>query len=174
MRPVLLIVCLASISLLANAPTVAAIEKWVDDDGRIHYGDWPPPGVDAEPLRVWHNVIDTGVIDTGVIDNSVINRPTPMKARPAPSKTMEYSAPALRPEMQSYVEQCREQRGIDCETEARQMIDGPATVIFPGDPLVFPRPDVKPPPPGLPLKYSITPVKRVKAPAPRHHPELLR
>jgi hypothetical protein len=37
------------------------------------------------------------------------------------------------------------------------MIDGPAAVIFPGDPAVFPRPDLKLPPPGLPLKFAITP-----------------
>jgi hypothetical protein len=38
---------------LAAATTAAAqAYKWVDKDGRVRYGDTPPPGVNATPLRM--------------------------------------------------------------------------------------------------------------------------
>jgi hypothetical protein len=36
---------------LAFAATAAAQSKWVDKDGRVTYGDAPPQGVDAQPMR---------------------------------------------------------------------------------------------------------------------------
>jgi hypothetical protein len=153
------VVCLA---VMASAPGAAAgdtmridvakagIQKWIDIDGRVHYGDAPPADAEATPLHVRPNVIDidppavpAGSMDApGLPDASMDSAPT--------------AAPSTRPEIDRYVAWCRDNRGVDCELEARQMIDGPAPVPFPGDPAIFPRPDVKPPP-GLRLKYSITP-----------------
>ena len=36
---------------LAFAATAAAQSKWVDKDGRVTYGDAPPQGVAAQPMR---------------------------------------------------------------------------------------------------------------------------
>jgi hypothetical protein len=36
---------------LAFAATAAAQSKWVDKDGRVTYGDAPPAGVNAAPMR---------------------------------------------------------------------------------------------------------------------------
>ena len=36
---------------LAFAAAAAAQSKWVDKDGRVTYGDAPPQGVDAQPMR---------------------------------------------------------------------------------------------------------------------------
>ena len=47
MRP--LIVLLAALAFTGAA--AAQQYKWVDADGRIRYGDAPPPGVKATPLR---------------------------------------------------------------------------------------------------------------------------
>ena len=127
---------------------MADVEKWVDPDGRVHYGDNPPSDADTTPVDVRPNVIET---DWNVL-------PT-LNAKPAPQPQLnrEQAGTRVRKDLQSYVEHCRNNRGVDCELEARQMIDGPAPVIFPGDPAIFPRPDVKPPPPGLSLKFGITP-----------------
>jgi hypothetical protein len=38
-------------SLLFAAGAMAQQYKWVDKDGRVQYGDTPPPGVKAQPLR---------------------------------------------------------------------------------------------------------------------------
>ena len=129
----------------------AEISKWIDDDGQVHYGDAPPADANAERLRVQPNVIE-------------IDRPTAptrsTKASGKPDASIDpapMTVPVARPEIDRYVARCRDNRGVDCELEAQQMIDGPAPVVFPGDPAVFPRPDLKPPPPGLDLKYSITP-----------------
>src|SRR3954468_14571313 len=39
--------------LLFAAATLAAAQayKWVDKDGKVRYGDVPPPGVKATPMR---------------------------------------------------------------------------------------------------------------------------
>lgn len=39
------------IASLAFTGAAAAQYKWVDKDGRVQYGDTPPPGVKASPLR---------------------------------------------------------------------------------------------------------------------------
>lgn len=36
--------------LVAALPAVAALYKWTDENGRIVYGDTPPPGVKAERI----------------------------------------------------------------------------------------------------------------------------
>jgi uncharacterized protein DUF4124 len=42
---------LAVLLLLCAAPAAAQIYKWVDDKGRVQYGEKPPPGAKATPLR---------------------------------------------------------------------------------------------------------------------------
>lgn len=39
------------LGLLASAPALAQQYKWVDRNGRVQYGDTPPAGVKATPLR---------------------------------------------------------------------------------------------------------------------------
>jgi len=143
-----------TISLFATLPLICAsaeavdVEKWVDTLGRVHYGDQPPPGVETEPVRVRPNVIETGPLV----------QPPPSDVAPAEAASASAPSSALQPSpVDEYVELCRRNRGLDCEQEAREMIYGPARVIFRGDPAVFPRPDVRPRPPGLPLDFRITP-----------------
>ena len=151
-------VAIAAASGVAAAPVgtehlaSAQIEKWVDANGQVHYGDAPPPEANASPLRVQPNVID--------VDRPAAQADAPVETgdRPLPAAAASMTAPPERSDIDRYVAHCRDNRGVDCELEARQMIDGPAPVLFPGDPAIFPRPDLKPPPPGLPLKYSIPPV----------------
>lgn len=39
--------------LLASAPATAEIVKWVDSQGKVHYGDQPPPGAKAQqPMNI--------------------------------------------------------------------------------------------------------------------------
>jgi hypothetical protein len=59
-----------------------------------------------------------------------------------------------------YVKLCKKNRGVDCEEEARQMLYGPADVPFPGDPAIFPRPDLNPRPAPPPPPRPMTPPKR--------------
>ena len=37
--------------VLLAAPALAQQYKWVDKDGKVRYGDLPPPGVKATPLK---------------------------------------------------------------------------------------------------------------------------
>lgn len=38
--------------LALTGAATAETFRWVDQDGSVHFGDTPPPGVKAEPLRV--------------------------------------------------------------------------------------------------------------------------
>jgi hypothetical protein len=150
-------IAMAAASGVAAAPAgterlaSAQIEKWVDANGQVHYGDTPPPEANASPMRLQPNVIEVDQPEAQAAASvETDDRPLPAAAS--------MTVPPERPDIDRYVAHCRDNRGVDCELEARQMIDGPAPVLFPGDPAIFPRPDLKPPPPGLPLKYSIPPV----------------
>jgi hypothetical protein len=44
-------VLVAILGLLFAAAAAAQQYKWVDADGKVRYGDTPPPGVKATPLR---------------------------------------------------------------------------------------------------------------------------
>lgn len=141
---------LAFVFLLTNGAAMADIKKWVGSGGGVHYGDWPPTSANAAQVNVRPNVIETRQDAPPAVAHKQSAKPN---ATPeAPSKV----AREPREDIAAYVALCRENRGLDCEREARAMIDGPAPVFFPGDPAVFPRPDVKPRQ-GLTLKYSITP-----------------
>ena len=48
-KPILLATCIALAALAVNAQTVY---KWVDKDGKVHFGDTPPTDRDATPQRV--------------------------------------------------------------------------------------------------------------------------
>ena len=142
-------VLISSPAAMADSGEQTRIAKWVDHNGGIHYGDQPPPWADATPVKVQPNVIDTDL--HGVIPQY---RPADLRQ---PARQVRKAPITGRADLRAYVEHCRQNRGVDCEWEARAMIDGPATVLFPGDPYIFRRPDVKPQPPGLPLKFSIRP-----------------
>jgi len=122
MNRIALVLLLAASSLLSSEAIMASVEKCVDPQGRTHYGDHPPAGVDTTPVEIRPNVIETGpnVVPT------VIDRPMPELTLP-----VEHARTRVRKDLESYVENCRNSRGVDCELEARQMIDGPAAVIFP-------------------------------------------
>jgi len=47
-RPLITVACLL---LIPVGPLAAGIFKWVDDNGKVHYGD-RPGGADAEPVQV--------------------------------------------------------------------------------------------------------------------------
>jgi hypothetical protein len=150
LRTTLFRVALAGLVAMANTAAANGISKWIDTNGGVHYGDQPPPFVEATPVKMRPNVIDTGAPEIPAL------RPHRSIIQQQDTHATGNELPE-RADLRAYVEHCRRNRGVDCEWEARAMIDGPATVLYPGDPYIFPRPDVRPPPPGLPLKFRIPP-----------------
>jgi len=51
MRPIFLPLTVLAAALAFSAAALGQQYKWVDKDGRTRYGDVPPPGVKATPLR---------------------------------------------------------------------------------------------------------------------------
>ena len=144
-----------AVALSPGSALTADIEKWVDHEGRVHYSDRAPTWAVARPVKVHPNVIETDPVAQPVV---TVKRPVfraPAERPPDPSHRQ-------RAEIRAYIELCRNNRGIDCEREAHAMIDGPATLLFPGDPLIFPRPDLESPslpPPEVPTALAISPAR---------------
>lgn len=46
--PHLALIVLLSLGLAV--PALADVYRWTDEDGRVHYGDQPPPGIDGEQV----------------------------------------------------------------------------------------------------------------------------
>jgi hypothetical protein len=44
-------VCLAVLALLAAGSAGAQLYKWVDQDGKVRYGDTPPPGAKTSAIK---------------------------------------------------------------------------------------------------------------------------
>ena len=47
----LMAACLVALPL----PTSAVVYKWVDENGKVHYGERPPAGVHKQPVKVHNN-----------------------------------------------------------------------------------------------------------------------
>jgi len=53
--------CTFALLLVCVAPCASAqLYKWVDADGVINYGDWPPPGVKIQPVTHGTGSVVTG------------------------------------------------------------------------------------------------------------------
>jgi hypothetical protein len=77
MRPAILFIITCALS--ATAPTAyAQLYKWVEDNGVVNYGDWPPSGVKLQPVN--HGTLSS------VADRALVPRPAraPDASRNAP------------------------------------------------------------------------------------------
>lgn len=117
----------ASLLALTSAPpAVAEIYKWVDKNGVVNYGSEPPPGRSAKELPT-----DPA---TGI---SVVPAPPPPPTpspRQATDERVEQLEKALAEEKaartrqtqnenerrQAAIDQCKENRGVDCEQDPWQ------------------------------------------------------
>ena len=51
--------CLGLLALSAPAPAPAQVYSWIDDQGRTHYGDAPPPDMPVRRLDPEHSAVTT-------------------------------------------------------------------------------------------------------------------
>jgi hypothetical protein len=85
---------------LAAAPAAADVYKWIDREGKVHYGDTPPPNSAARPVDVRKEPLvsvpgatqpgESAVKQQGPTDSPARKAPEPAPAAPAP----EAAAPA--------------------------------------------------------------------------------
>ena len=95
MRVLMLVLALA-----AAAPAAADVYKWIDREGKVHYGDTPPPNSAARPIDVRKEPVVSvpGAVQPGEsaakqsvpADSSGMKAPEPASAAQAP----EAAAPA--------------------------------------------------------------------------------
>jgi hypothetical protein len=53
-------ILIAVLALVAAAPAPADVYKWVDREGKVHYGDTPPPNSAAKPVDVRKEPVVSG------------------------------------------------------------------------------------------------------------------
>jgi hypothetical protein len=112
-KPTLLMgITMACVLLAATAPAEAQqVYRWVDENGVVHFGDLPPEGVEATPVSVRPNAVQS------------VSPGNPAKpAGPAPGETAEPGAGGEtggEPEL-SLAEQRRKERSERREENARQ------------------------------------------------------
>lgn len=155
----------AKIALLSSLPLVAAtlpvhaeIYKWVDEKGVVNYGATPPPGRSAKQLPA-------DAPGVTVVPGSPA--PPPAAPKSATDERVERLEKAVEAEKASRADQerredekrkaaiaqCEANRGVDCEEDPYQTLNGGYAV--PGRVIVRPHPAYpphvhKPPPPPPP------------------------
>lgn len=73
--------------LIAAVPAAADVYKWVDREGKVHYGDVPPPNSAARPI---------GVPTTPATEGRMEPVPAEPQAREAPRPAPPAEAPAMQ------------------------------------------------------------------------------
>jgi len=53
-------ILLAMLAFIAAAPAAADVYKWVDKEGKVHYGDSPPPNSAAKPVDMPREPVANG------------------------------------------------------------------------------------------------------------------
>ncbi|MDQ8022657.1 MAG: DUF4124 domain-containing protein [Moraxellaceae bacterium] len=113
---------LAALALTAHSQTNAQTYKWVDAQGRTHYGDAPPPGVRASIVEGGVNVVTSPARPAS---SAPVASPTPAPAAPQPAPPATAVASDDRAaQRQRMIERCERNRGVDCEDEVDAMLDG--------------------------------------------------
>lgn len=67
----LLLFLAALVFILCSAPLQAQVYRWVDDDGKVHYGDRPPIGKEVEDLS---DTVKNVNVDTSTAERNKVGR----------------------------------------------------------------------------------------------------
>lgn len=124
---------LSLILLPAASLAQGALYKWKDAQGKVHYGDAPPPGVQASPLSGGVSVVPAlppearegnasakAEATGGGIDNPDATRRT--QAAEAESRQQEQAR--REAERKRLIERCEANRGTDCANEVDDLLSG--------------------------------------------------
>ena len=105
--------------VLASASAFAAVSKWVDAEGRVHYSDKPPPGMNAEILRPASEPDNTRVT-SGVAGASTPATPKTIAEREAELKKAQQAKQA-EAEKTAKKQAADETRKANCDTAQQNL-----------------------------------------------------
>jgi hypothetical protein len=77
---------LAAVLLICGDAAMADINRWIDENGRVNYGDRPPASVDSEPVSIRPNVIETDRTEPEQDASRPVNDPNADVTTPADPK----------------------------------------------------------------------------------------
>lgn len=169
-RSLLLIILCAS-----ACAAQAEIYKWVDADGKIHYGDVPPKDVKTQKVSGGVTVVPSTVVpsDSASVPKTKAEVDVPeeggsrgaisRKSEPvAPRSPAELAAAARAEARQKAIELCQQNRGSNCENEVDAQLYGVPGTVF------VPLPGWSQPPIRPGHKHVAEPPPRQSAPASVH------
>lgn len=118
-------------------PTIGAAQgalyKWKDAQGKVHYGDAPPPGVRATPLSGGVSVVPSLPPEAAESDadakaesagGGIENPDAIRRARAAEAESRQQEQARREAERKRLIERCEANRGTDCEDEVDDLLSG--------------------------------------------------
>lgn len=122
----LLRIVVCALSLAAAAGAAAQAYRWVDKDGKVRYGDTPPPGVQARPLqggtRAAPSAGDPAAKDTTKGPQTAADKEQEFQKRRLEAQKAEQKAAAAAKETETKAQNCRRAREALATLEGGQRI----------------------------------------------------
>ena len=144
-------------------PTIGAAQgalyKWKDAQGKVHYGDAPPPGVRATPLSGGVSVVPSlppeaveshAGTRTESAGGGIDNPDAARRARAAEAESRQQEQARREAERKRLIERCEANRGTDCEDEVDDLLSGQPGRTYVPYWLEPPPPSHRPPRPHRP------------------------
>jgi hypothetical protein len=78
-------ILIAMLALAAAVPAGADVYRWVDREGKVHYGDTPPPNAAAKPVDVRKEPVVNGQTESPPGEPRATSEPRPRAETPPPS-----------------------------------------------------------------------------------------
>lgn len=127
-------VLLLSLLLLPTASLAQGVlYKWKDAQGKVHYGDTPPPGVRATPLSGGVSVVPAlppelisspAAANTESTGGGIDNPDATRRARAAEADSRQQEQARREAERKRLIERCEANRGTDCADEVDDLLSG--------------------------------------------------
>jgi uncharacterized protein DUF4124 len=135
-------VALLALFALGPGTVLAEVYKWKDEQGRVHYGDRPPPGVKADKVEGAVTVVPATQAAAPLEDRKPPLSDADTERLKEENDQLRRAAKAAEDreaERHRQIEECQRNRGVDCEQEVDS--GGGAPGYIPP----YQRPPVRPP-----------------------------
>lgn len=108
-------ITLGLLAVCAAAPASAQINKWVDENGRVHYGDRPPANKPSTTVQIQKSP----PMATNEAPNATTGKPSvePPKAGAAGDPQIDaVKAKEVQKQRERLIVECKNNRGINCDS----------------------------------------------------------
>ena len=124
-------VALGLLAVCAAAPVPAQINKWVDENGRVHYGDRPPANKPSTTVQIQKSPPATVQNEASSVAPGKPSAEQPKAGAAGDSPIDRMKAEQAQKQRERLIAECKNNRGINCDSPeaVKQMLrdDTPQT-----------------------------------------------